>query len=618
MSTDDAPTPTEPDEGPNPAQPDPATPSPAQPSPAQPSPANTDPANTDPANTDPAKPEPSEVVSEATGEPTTTSEPAPAPSPAPVSGLPSVAVPLRWVRAATETRWLVLLAFVIRGAAAFVNPAILNDSAGLVRAARRLVVEGPAIFFVEPLLPHHPLPPTLIALGSFVADPELVATLLSLIGSALAVWPLHALARWACGRHAAAAACILYAALPKAVEAGAVPLAEGFFLPFFLGSLALTIAALEGQRRVGARLAGAGLCAAVAYLCRPEGLIAAPACLAALVIAARRARVRRAGFFLAGFLFLALPYAGLLTHARGRLALSPKKDVARFVGAATTQPIPAAGVPEIATGVPEVPTAPPRTVLHAVRGTIGAYDSALTAPVALLVILGLLPFRRWRRRRSRPPRLLLAGTAAVLGALVVRLQTGWGYGGGRHILASAALLLPFAGEGLAVLGAVLPRVTSRRRFALVLALLLSIPLASRAVLRPAGVGGLDARQLGAELAERSTAAGTLRVASFAEPLVAYYADRDLRQGGGEAVDIPLWGIHGRAIKRHGVDSERLDDLVERLVAERADWIVLDLFRRAPDGGVPHRDVLAGLVERGAVSPVAVARGSEIAAFRVTR
>ena len=54
-----------------------------------------------------------------------------------------------------------------------------------------------------------------------------------------------------------------------------------------------------------------------------------------------------------------------------------------------------------------------------------------------------------------------------------RLRGGWGDAGGRHLLAAGTLLLPFAGEGLYTLGGVIPRITSRRRFVIVAALLLS-------------------------------------------------------------------------------------------------------------------------------------------------
>jgi len=459
------------------------------------------------------------------------------------------------------------------------SPAVVNDSVSLLRAAARVRAEGAGVLLE---IPHHPLPVAVFALAGRVLDPVVAASLLCAVGSAIAVWPLHALARRACGRHAALATCVLYAVLPQAVEVGAVPLAEGIALPFFLGALALAAAARDASRTVTIRrLLGAGSLAGLAFLCRPEALIAFPAALAAAALDGRTGRMRRAALVSAGFVVIALPFVVSLSQARGRLSLSPKKDVARFIGLA--EPVRNATT-EPSFPMPETDTPSPAEsggLVRAVRGTASALEGALTVPLILLVLLGAVPPRRWRRRRSRRPRLLLGGAALILIGFVARLNAGWGYGGGRHAIAAAVLLLPFAGEGLAVLGSILPRVTSRRRFLIFTSALLAMPLGARAVLRPPGEGSVRARRLGEVLAaeiERDHGPGAhVTIASSAEPIVAFYADRELARRGGGAEDLPLWGRFLRPLAAGAPADEVAVAVRAALHRHDASWLVLDVI-----------------------------------------
>ena len=511
-----------------------------------------------------------------------------------------------------------MLAIALRLFAAWTSPAVVNDSVSLLRSADRVIAEGPAALLD---VPHHPLPVALAALFGGLASVELMALVGGAIASGLAVWPLHSLARRACGRHAATAACILYTVLPKAVAVGAVPLAESVFLPLFLGSLALGAGARDAGPRVARRLIGAGVLAGFAYLCRPEGLIAFPGVLAAATLDGRIGRWRRCAVVTLGFVMIATPYVVLLSAHQGRFTLSPKKDIVRFVGAAAPQ----VGVPSTPPPVAAHPgggdtrLADTEGTWTVARGVASALESALTVPVTALVALGLLGFQRWRRRRSRRPRLLLAGTALLLLVLVARLQAGWGYAGGRHALAAGVLLLPFAGQGLATLGGMLARVTSRRRFAIFAAVLLSLPLAARAALRPPGEGGYGARRLGERVAEAVLARGGgpdagVRIASSAEPLVAYYADRDLRAAGSSARDVPLWGRFVHPIEE-GADFARVVDALAEELRREADWVVFDV---ATEPDAIARRLAEALRERGALGAPAVAAGGELAAFPIQR
>ena len=499
-----------------------------------------------------------------------------------------------------------LLALVVRAVTAWASPVVPRDAVGLVGGARRVAGAGWAALLELPL---HPLPPALLSRFADRADLGLVATALAVLCGALAVWPLHALARRAVGRHAAGAACLIYAALPKAVHVAAVPLTEPLLLPLFLGALSLAAAACERRGRSVRRAAAAGVLAGAAYLVRPEGLVAAAVC-GVLLLLARGARIRRVVPFVLAFALVGGPWVVAMSRHHDRVVLSPKKDLARFAGTDGSRPTRA---------LVAAPVSPHTRVtpLAAVRGVASGLEGALTVPVGLLVLLGLLTPRRWRQRRARRGRILLAGTALFLVALVVRLRFGWGYGGGRHLVVAGTLLLPFAGAALFGLARLLPRVRSRRRFAMYAGLILALALGMYAVLRPPGRGGMPARALGEDLAVDALAgAGApVRVATVAEPRVVYYMQREGRTG---ARDVPLWGPVVEPITR-GAPLDAVGDVLTRLWAdEPPTYVVLDLWKRGPASGPEHpqRALYEELVDRGLIERAAVSSRARLAAFRV--
>jgi len=545
----------------------------------------------------------------------------------------------RWLRARTEIAWLFLLALAIRAAAALANPAILNDGAALLRSTSKFARSG---WSAAATVLDHPLTPWLASKAPASVDPETAATALCVFAGALAVWPLHVLARRACGRHAATAACIVYAALPKAVGVASSPLTSAVLLPLFLGGLSLasvsgllsprrswrilgTIdeARVEARRRLAfrlralrrrrrwtralrrpVRLVAAGLICGLAYLARPEGLLAAAAAIVvAWCVARRGSRLVSVAIVAAAFLVVAVPYAQSLSDADGRIVLSPKKDVARFVGAAPT------------------PVASGSDVPAAVREAGRSLDGALTTPVLALAALGLVASKRWRRRRALGHRVLLVSVAGAVVVVVARLHAGWGYGGARHVLPGALLLVPFAGEGLHVLGALIRRSVARRRLSVVLASFLAIPLAVNSVLRPEGEDMVDARRLGERLAEiaRGENVRDVVVATFREPLVAYYADRARRGEGGSARDVPLWGAFRELLERSDAQGKRAE-LAATLRREGAQWFVIDLYRRTTTAGGEPVDRGAALAQRlledGVLGAPVVSAGSELTAFPV--
>lgn len=500
-----------------------------------------------------------------------------------------------------------VVALLVRVAAWLVRPAILPDSADLLgsAAAATAGVEG-AILRAH----HHPLPVWLLATVGRWFDPEWAGSLLAAVAGALGVWPLHVLARTACGRHAATVACVIYAVLPKLVSVGSVPLAEAWFLPLFLAAFAAAATARVGRTnaRRGGRLVIAGAWAGLAYLCRPEGLIAGIAvpCLA-LAQARRGRKLLSFGVVVLGFVLVAAPWVAALSAEQGAFALSPKKDLARFAGVARAP---------LDQGPQDL-----WSMAESMGGAAASLWGALGAG-ALIAVLGALPRRRWAPRPRRV-RVVLLVTVAVLFTLLMRLRAGWGYAGGRHALAAAVLLLPYVGEGVLALTGFLSRAVRRRTTALALTTLAAIPIGAYAILRPDGEGGEAERHLGRVVAAKAAAAGDrdVVIGIFTEPLVVYYADRSLRETGGSARGVRLLREHGRLLSFSADLLEQRRALAAHLAAEEADWIVLDLFDEVDGSGAPRRagsDLARALVADGVLGAPVVAAGSELAAFPVVR
>ena len=570
---------------------------------------------------------------------------------------------LRWFRARNEVVWLFLLALGIRAAVAYVNPAILPDSVTLLRLSAEVGREGIGAVIGSS---EHPLVPWIISLFPRALDAETGAIALSVFAGAFAVWPLHTIARRACGRHAATAASIIYAALPKAVGIATVPHASAVLLPLLLSGLALAMVAPLGQSRrrrrvrrrrirrvlalrfarfarrlrrvparkrarvdtrpvppidrgtrsvcgvagarlrgVVARLVGSGVMCGLAYLCRPEGAVAAfGAVVAAFAMAQKGRRLASAAIVSAAFVLLAAPYAIALSHHAGRFELTPKKSLAKVVGVDQTP-------------ADESPVEDSRVA----SDLASKFGGALPAPVIVFVLAGIAVPRRWRRGPGRRARLVVLHMAAVFVALLLRVRWGWGYSAARHMLTSGVLLLPFAGEGLHFIGGFISRMVARRRLTVVLASFFAIPCAVLCVTQPEGATHADARALGELLARQTPGDGPVVVASFAEPLVAYYAERTR---GAPVSDLRLWRSFGgtgpdKKLARALDDARvRSGDLRDALREGGARWLVIDLFKGGPGGGPesPGRALAAKLIADGIVTAPATSAGSSLAAFAV--
>jgi hypothetical protein len=512
----------------------------------------------------------------------------------------------RWIRPGHEVLLLTLLALAVRLLAWRLRPAVLTDTVDLFEATERFRAEGwSALAEVR----HHPLAVALLALVPTGADLETWGSVGAAVLASLAVGPLHVITRCTGGRHAATFAGLLYAVLPKLVSISSVPLAEAVFLPLFAMAFSSALVSAAGRtraRRVG-RAALSGVLAGLAYLARPEGLVAGAAVTVAATVRGRRGeRLRAAAVAAVAFVAVAAPYVVQLSSAQGRLALSTKKDVASFAGVADA---------------PRDGGADDSGLVGAVQGLGDALWGGLGVAL-VLVVIGALPRKRWSAHHARSSRIVLLAAAAVLCAALMRLRDGWGYGGGRHAAAATVLLLPFAGEGMVTVVGFLSRAVRRRRAAMMLATILVIPLAVEAVLRPDGESGARERALGERIAadQRARGGGDVVIATFRQPLVAYYADRTLRdpsaavRGSARNLRLPMRRYGELLTKSADLDSRRAS-LTARLREERAQWLVLRFW----DGDGPERrpgeDLAAALVADGVIEGPVL--GSEdLAAFRV--
>lgn len=499
---------------------------------------------------------------------------------------------------------LVLLACAVRLAAWSLRVAILPDSADLLNAAETVRQDGwgAALHSL-----HHPLPVLLVSLVPAGADAETWASFGAAVLGALGVWPLHIVARYAAGRHAATIAGLVYAVLPKLVAVASVPLTEPVFLPLLLAAFAAALVARSAPTPRGRmlRCGLAGMFAGLAYLSRPEGLAAGLAIVATAGLTCRKGeRLRAAGIVVLAFAVVAGPWVAALSSDRGHFVLSPKKELAEFVGVAAAPKDGSDGV----------------NLAVSVRRLGAALWSAL-GPVMALVAVGAFAPARWRRRRSATARALLLITAAGFCVLVLRLASGWGYAAARHTLSASVLLLPFAGEGLAVVVGFFPKAVRRRRAALFLAMLLAIPTALIAVLGPDSESGERERMLGEQIAavERAKGgAGDVVIGSFGQPLVAYYADRALRGDAGSqgrrVRDVRLWRRHQRLLLVSADLEGGRADLTTTLREAHAAWLVLT-FWDGPQGSArrPGEELAQRLIEDGVLGTPVVGAG-DLAAF----
>ncbi len=296
----------------------------------------------------------------------------------------------------------------------------------------------------------HPGTGALIALVSALtgAAPESAGRAVSVVVGALASLALYALVRDALSRRVALAAGLLHAVHPPSLLAASSVQSDALHQMLFVS------AAFAGWRalRSGSALAAAaaGALTGLAYLVRPEGLLVAIVMGAWLAAALATAQLQRRRVVLAGAAFaIALaaataPYIGAIRWQTGEWRLTQKKSVAAMIA------------PDITRAEPQ-PTeaAPPPRITRAV-GEVARDGLRAVHPVFFALCLLGLP-----RRRPRRAELYLLSYPVALGGVLLLLHLSYGYVSRRHWLVGAALLLPFAAQGLLAIAEALQRLWPR-------------------------------------------------------------------------------------------------------------------------------------------------------------
>jgi 4-amino-4-deoxy-L-arabinose transferase-like glycosyltransferase len=458
----------------------------------------------------------------------------------------------------------------VRAAAALLDPVPTKDGIALAETVRSLAAgHGAALLDAS----HSPLAAALAApFAAAGLDPLAALSLVAVLASAAAVLPLHAAARRAFDLDAANAGALLYAVTPPLVRIGSTALGEP--LLFLLGMLSLD-AALRALRhfRPAKDAALAGIAGGAALLARPEAWALLPLLLVAPLPAGggRPWRNRLAGVAagLLAFALVAGPWIAARSLHSGRLEIIPGKSAAVLLGSAPPAD-PGGAAPQERRGLPAA----------ALRAA-GAIPEALHAVPAVLALLGIatLVGRRGCGRALGPPVLLLCAAGFFLGGVAL-LEWRYGYGGRRHAAMAGVALVPFAGAGFLAAGNLLGRIGGPlRRPAVALGLLLvavAVPLAALSLLHR-DAGGMEAREMGRALRALAPAGAPVRVATFGEPRVAWYA-------AGE--DVPLLREYGVRPGTAPADAARKGDALRWLLKRRSeiDFLVLrDDDQRVPPG-----------------------------------
>jgi len=414
---------------------------------------------------------------------------------------------------APRSAWVLAgVALAVRAAAALLDPVPPRDGIALAETVRA-AAGGSFRALLE--APHPPLAALLAApFAALGLDPVAALSVVAVFCGGAAAFALHAIARRMFDEDAANGAVLLYAVTPPLVRLGSTALGEPVL--FLLGVLSVD-AAVRALRhwRPARDAACAGLLGGAAFLARPEGLaLLLPAVLAPLGPGGGRPRRNRvAGAALAALAFAAV--AGPWAAASGRLL--PGKSVAVLAGS----------------GIPAEPGGAAPAERHGFFGAAvqaaGALPEAIHPVVAALAALGLAAAAAGFRPcgRAMGPLALVLGAAGLFLGGVVLLEWRYGYGGRRHAAMAAVLLVPFAGAGILAAGRLLGRVggsLARPVVALgIVAFGAAIPLLVGAVFQRDEAGG-EARKVGLRLRSlHGPGAPPLRVATFGEPRVAWYA-----------------------------------------------------------------------------------------------
>ena len=394
-------------------------------------------------------------------------------------------------RAVRTGALILLLALTARSLAAAGLAVIPRDGIAYLDLARGVAESGPAAAFRSIQHPLYPL------VGGLLGGGETVLLIIGIVAGSSGCLAVFLIGRRVASRTVGVVAAILYAVSPAFVTYEASTLTEGLYIPLFLWSVALALAALDRPLRG----IGGGILCGLAYLTRPDALLAGLAVPCGLLLIRRW----RAAFLMgAGFLVLAGPYIYWMSADAGRLVVSRKKSrIERFAD----RDLPGAD--------PAAPKTPRDSYGTAALDTARTLGEASSWVLLFLAAAGVIPALRGERRGAA--RLVLA--MALLEVLVrLKLRHSFGYLAERHLLTSTALLLPFAARGLLLIPG--------RRAAAATAVVATVLLVL--AVRPRRVEKLPLKEAGLWI--RSVSGPGAVVGHHDLPRVAYYAE-------GESVNL---------------------------------------------------------------------------------
>jgi len=362
---------------------------------------------------------------------------------------------------------LIVLAFGIQ--VFFVSrwPAVSRDGTAFLWMAESFERSDFHFFFSQA---QHPLFPLFIVavkrvLGKMVLSGQVVG----IISVALLVIPVYLFGLTLFDRFVAVAASLMLSLHPALSEAAMDVLTEPLYILLLLS--ALCVGYLAVKRAQLALFITTGLFAGLAYLTRPEGIVALLwvglyAIFSGLFsLRLLPKKVLAIGCLCLAFLSVAGSYFIFLRAAEGRWRLTRKKDLVAAVKKLVERSAPIGEVQRkplsgrSKTNVEPARSLPPG---QPEKGKLGEFlhtllkksADAFSVPLLFLVLLGLV--LRGKSRRSRDEYYLILFAIPYLAAWVfVFFQAG--YLSHRHILPVAILWIPFAPVGLRVVSGFLRR-----------------------------------------------------------------------------------------------------------------------------------------------------------------
>ncbi|MBI4564512.1 MAG: glycosyltransferase family 39 protein [Planctomycetes bacterium] len=448
---------------------------------------------------------------------------------------------------------------------------VVTDGAYYLAMARAFA-EGPFDRALDSFAGIHPLYPWLVALaGAVLGNLETAAYAVSILVASAAIVPLFFLIRAVWDERIALWTCFVYAIHPVLAIETCDVVNTGLFLALVIGSLGFLGLAFTSHRWAWHGLAG--LCAGLAYLTRPEGIILGLFFAAAIMLGAVRApgrswrRSAGASLAVATFALTAAPYMLWIRSHTGQWHISSRSVVVALEDAVgETAPTAAPNPQTAASPAPPMEAWASRSFLSTVAKKVGA---AMHLPILPLLLLGLV---FCRRAGAGTGAVALGGAVAVWWTpFIAALGLGIYPLSHRYLLPGVLFLLPFAAAGAAVLWDAAGRAGTRYvaliRGALIAGVAAICLLKSVRPQRADEAAYLDAgRWIKSQPVERP-----YRVMATRDKL-AYYA-------GGLLVPVP----------RAGRAPEALESYMELLKAsyraERADFLIVDSdsLKRFPPG-----------------------------------